>query len=153
MDQAPDLWSSPPSSDTWKTGEHSIKLKIVNSQLSRHGWRGACIALAGLAAQCAVAGMAMKGGPRQELAVRRQKAEEDQRLLADDEGRIGKEKLGGVHHHQKKGGIPGGKNFSSFLSPPFLALVAANPPAVLGHYTVYMFLPAVSCHFLEWKLP
>ena len=88
----------------------------------------------------------MKGGPRQELAVRRQKAEEDQRLLADDEGRIGKEKLGGVHHHQKKGGIPGGKNFSSFLSPPFLALVAANPPAVLGHYTVYMFLPAVSCH-------
>ena len=96
----------------------------------------------------------MKGGPRQELAVRRQKAEEDQRLLADDEGRIGKEKLGGLHHHrQKKGGIQGGKNFSSFLSPPFLALVAANPPAVLGHYTVYMFLPAVSCHFLEWKLP
>ena len=36
------------------------------------------------------------------------------------------------------------KTKSSFLSLPFLVLVAANPPAVLGHYTVYLFLPAVS---------
>ena len=28
--------------------------------------------------------------------------------------------------------------------PPFLALLAANPPAVLAHYTVYLFLPEVS---------
>ena len=82
----------------------------------------------------------MKGGPRQEMGVPRQKAEEDQRLLADEEGRSAQEKL--VLH--KKDGIQGGKNISSFLSLPFLALVAANPPAVLGHYTVYMFLPAVS---------
>ena len=120
---------------------------------SRHGWRGACIALAGLAAQCAVAGMAMKGGPRQKVDnipmkggprekkvddVRRQQVEEDERLLAD-EGRIGKKEMPGVQQQHK-----GSKSISSFLSPPFLALVAANPPAVLGHYTVYMFLPAVS---------
>ena len=121
----------------------------LKSHLSRHGWRGACIALAGLAAQCAVAGMAMKGRPRQEVAVRSQKAEEDQSLLADDEGRAAKEKL--ILH--QKGGIEGGKTTSSFLSLPFLALVAANPPAVLGHYTVYMFLPAVSGRFLEYFLP
>ena len=97
--------------------------------------------LAGLAAQCAVAGMAMKGEPRQEQVNCRQ-AEEDQGLLADDDGRVAKEKLPVEERH--KGGMKGEKNISSFLSPSFLALVAANPPAVLGHYTVYMFLPAVS---------
>ena len=82
----------------------------------------------------------MKGEPRREKKVddvRRQQVEEDERLLAD-EGRIGKKEMPGVK--QRKGS----KSISSFLSPPFLALVAANPPAVLGHYTVYMFLPAVS---------
>lgn len=37
------------------------------------------------------------------------------------------------------------------LTPSFLALLAANPPAVAAHYTVYMFLPAVSiilCHVM-----
>ena len=84
--------------------------------------------------------MAMKGGPREKKVddVRRQQAEEDERLLAD-EGRIAKKEKPGEQRHK------GGKSVSSFLSPPFLALVAANPPAVLGHYTVYMFLPAVSC--------
>ena len=97
--------------------------------------------LAGLAAQCAVAAMAMKGEHRQEQVNCRQ-AEEDQGLLADDDGRVAKEKSPVEERH--KGRMKGEKNISSFLSPPFIALVAANPPAVLGHYTVYMFLPAVS---------
>ena len=83
----------------------------------------------------------MKGGPREKKVddVCRQQAEEDERLLAD-EGRIVKKQMPKVQKQHKEG-----KSVSSFLSPPFLALVAANPPAVLGHYTVYMFLPAVSC--------
>ena len=85
--------------------------------------------------------------PSQEMGVRGQRAEEDQRLLADDGGRNVKDKL--AFHQKGKEKMDASKKISSFLSPAFLALIAANPPAVLGHYTVYMFLPAVSSHFLE----
>ena len=80
--------------------------------------------------------MAIKVGLRQK-EVKGKQSEEDQKLLAG-ERRIDKEEsLEGRGEMVKK-------TKSSFLSLPFLVLVAANPPAVLGHYTVYMFLPAVS---------
>ena len=80
--------------------------------------------------------ISIKAGPRQK-EVKGKQSEEDQKLLAG-ERRIDKEEsLGGGEEVVKK-------TKASFLSLPFLALVAANPPAVLGHYTVYTFLPAVS---------
>ena len=88
--------------------------------------------------------MAIKAGPRQK-EVKGKQSEEDQKLLAG-ERRLDKEESleggGEVEEGGEKEVVK--KTKSSFLSLPFLVLVAANPPAVLGHYTVYLFLPAVS---------
>ena len=88
--------------------------------------------------------MAIKAGPRQK-EVKDKQSEEDQKLLAG-ERRLEKEESIGGGEEVEEGGEKEveKKTKSSFLSLPFLVLVAANPPAVLGHYTVYLFLPAVS---------
>ena len=89
--------------------------------------------------------MAIKVGPRQK-EVKGKQFEEDQKLLTG-ERRIDKvESLEGGEEVVKK-------TKYSFLSLPFLVLVAANPPAVLGHYTVYMFLPAVSFFSNKVNIP
>ena len=80
--------------------------------------------------------MAIKVGPRQK-EVKGKQSEEDQKLLAGERRLDKEDSLEGRGEMVKK-------TKSSFLSLPFLVLVAANPPAVLGHYTVYLFLPAVS---------
>ena len=87
------------------------------------GWRGVNIILAGFCLQCAVFGATMR--PLQT------------KYTSNQENSLTTEETKPVISVRKSLKI-------IFQDKSFLFLMLANPPAVMGHYLVYVFLPGVS---------
>ena len=114
---------------------------LMSSVEEVSGWRGCNVILAGLCFQCAVFGMTMKPVEEEDVCDAHENTDAHVTINTEnmDQGDIGESDwLEDV--------LSTFPPLRLLKTKPFLLLLLANPPAVMGHYLVYVYFPGVSTH-------